>query len=242
MSRVHRPRAARGDDFGELPATAGITIFAQSPHLRNGQIGSARGPCLGSSDFVDASFLLLKKASSESPITTSRWIRGIFIGNTTLIQVLKLAEGADAMRRALPLLLVFSCLTFAQSISKAQGDETKIIALENLWNHMQLNHDAEAMGKLLDDDFVFTDYDGTVMSKPQFLESIRDKSYQLSVEASENMKLYRHGDTVVVIGATHEKGTFKGKPYQHLGRFTDTWMKKNGQWLCVASHLGVIRK
>ncbi len=146
------------------------------------------------------------------------------------------------MRRVLPLLLVFSCLTFAQSISRAQGDETKIIALENLWNQMQLHHDAEAMGKMLDDDFVFTDYDGTIMSKPQFLESIRDKSYQLSVEASDNMKLHRHGDTVVVIGSTHEKGTFKGKPYQHQGRFTDTWMKKNGQWLCIASHLGVISK
>jgi hypothetical protein len=115
------------------------------------------------------------------------------------------------MRRALPLLLILSCLAFAQSISRAQGDETKIIALENLWNQMQLQHDAEAMGKLLDDDFVFTDYDGTVMSKTQFPESIRDKSYQRSVEASDNMKLHRHGDTVVVIGATHEKGTFKGE-------------------------------
>jgi len=56
------------------------------------------------------------------------------------------------------------------------------------------------------------------------------------------MKLHRHGDTVVVIGATHEKGTFKGKPYQHQGGFTDTWMKKNGQWLCIASHLGVTSK
>jgi len=91
------------------------------------------------------------------------------------------------MRRALPLLLVLCCLPFAQSNSRAQGDETKIIALENLWNQMQLHHDAEAMGKLLDDDFVFTDYDGTVMSKLQFLESIRDKSYELSVEASDNM-------------------------------------------------------
>jgi len=122
------------------------------------------------------------------------------------------------MRRALPFLLVLCCLPLAQSISRAQGDETKIIALENLWNQMQLNHDADAMGKLLDDDFVFTEYDGTVMSKTQFLESIRDKSYQLSMEASENMKLHRHGDTVVVIGSTHEKGTFKGKPYQHQGR------------------------
>jgi len=168
--------------------------------------------------------------------------RGIFGRNTTLIQVFKCAEGANAMRRVIPLLLVLSCLAVAQSISSAQGDETKIIALENLWNQMQLNHDADAMGKLLDDDFVLTDYDGTVMSKLQFLESIRDKSYQLSVEASDNMRLHRHGDTVVVTGATHEKGTFKGKPYQHQGRFTDTWMKKNGQWLCIASHLGMISR
>jgi ketosteroid isomerase-like protein len=146
------------------------------------------------------------------------------------------------MLRPLILLLALSSLPLAQNSSKVEGDETKIIALENLWNQIQLNHDAEAMGKILDDDFVFTDYDGTVMSKGQFLESIRDKSYQLTVEASENMKLHRHGDTVVVTGATHEKGTFKGRPYQHQGRFTDTWMKKNGQWLCIASQLSLISK
>jgi len=146
------------------------------------------------------------------------------------------------MRRGFPLLLILASLALVQNVSMAQGDETKIIALENLWNQMQLNHDADAMGKLLDEDFVFTDYDGAVMSKEQFLETIRDKSYQLTVEASENMKLHRHGDTVVVIGATHEKGTYKGKPYQHQGRFTDTWMKKNGQWLCIASQLSLINK
>src|SRR5580704_575888 len=146
------------------------------------------------------------------------------------------------MRRGFPLLLALASLALVQSVSMAQGDETKIIALETLWNKMQLNHDADAMGKLLDEDFVFTDYDGTVMSKEQFLESIRDESYQLTIEASENMKLHRHGDTVVVIGATHEKGTYKGKPYQHQGRFTDTWMKKNGQWLCIASQLSLINK
>ena len=146
------------------------------------------------------------------------------------------------MHRAFTLLLVLLSLSFAQSLSKAQGDETKIVALENLWNQMQINHDADAMGKLLDEDFVLTDYDGSVMSKAQFLASIRVKSYQLTVEASEDMKLHRHGDTVVVTGATHEKGTFKGKPYQHQGRFTDTWIKKNGQWLCIASQLSLAGK
>jgi len=146
------------------------------------------------------------------------------------------------MLRPLILLLAVVCVPFSHNISMAQGDETKIIALENLWNQMQMNHDADAMAKLLDEDFVFTDYDGTVMSKGQFLDSIRDMSYHLTVEASEDMKLHRHGDTVVITGATHEKGTYKGKPYQHQGRFTDTWMKKNGQWLCIASQLSLVSK
>jgi len=146
------------------------------------------------------------------------------------------------MSRRLILLLALVSLPFAQDIPRAQGDETKIIALENLWNQMQINHDADAMGKMLDSDFVLTDYDGTVMSKTQFLASIRDKSTQLTVEVSDDMKLHRYGDTVVVTGATHEKGTVKGKPFSHQGRFTDTWIKKEGQWLCVASQLSLIGK
>jgi ketosteroid isomerase-like protein len=146
------------------------------------------------------------------------------------------------MPRPLILLLALACLPFAQEVSRAQGDETKIIALENLWNQMQISHDADAMGKMLDSDFVLTDYDGSVMSKAQFLAALRDNSTQLTVEVSTDMKLHRHGDTVVVVGATHEKGTEKGKPFSHVGRFTDTWIKKDGQWLCIASQLSLISK
>jgi len=151
-------------------------------------------------------------------------------------------KGAVLIQRSLILLLALAFIAFSQNISMAQGDETKIIALENLWNQVQINHDADAMGKMLDSDFVLTDYDGSVMSKTQFLASIRDNSIQLTVEVSTDMKLHRHGDTVIVVGATHEKGTEKGKPFSHVGRFTDTWIKKDGQWLCIASQLSLIGK
>lgn len=146
------------------------------------------------------------------------------------------------MRNVFPLLLALIFLSFAQSVSRAQGDETKIIALENLWNQIQINHDADAMAEMLDSDFIFTDYDGSVMNKAQFLATIRDSSNQLTVEVSEDMKLHVHGETVIVTGATHERGMLKGKAYQHQGRFTDTWIKKNGQWLCVASQLSLVGK
>ena len=89
-------------------------------------------------------------------------------------------------------------ILFAQQPSSSEGDEKRIIALENIWNQAQISHDATAMGSMLHADFVFTDYDGTVMSKAQFLASIRDSSNTLSQEVSDDMKLHRFGDTVVV--------------------------------------------
>ena len=92
-----------------------------------------------------------------------------------------------------------------------------------------MNHEVDAMSKMLHPDFVFTDYEGTVMLKSAFLASIRDPNNKLSLETSDDMKLHRFGDTVVVTDAPHEKGTFKGKAYEHYGRFTDTWIKSNGE-------------
>lgn len=145
------------------------------------------------------------------------------------------------MSRILIFGLLFSSLLFFQ-LPSTEGDEKRIIALENIWNQTQLNHDADAMGKMLHPDFVFTDYDGTVMSMAQFLASIRDPSNKLTLEVSDDMKLHRFGDTVVVTGATHEKGLLKAKAYEHYGRFTDTWIKQHGEWICVASQLGLLQK
>ena len=146
------------------------------------------------------------------------------------------------MRRLFSLLLLLSFPAFPQNPAPTEGDESQIIAFENLWNQMQIAHDASAMEQMLDPDFVLTDYDGSVLTKDQFLASIRDKFNQLTVEVSQDMKLHRHGDTVIVTGATHEKGTLKGKPYEHHGRFTDTWIKRDYRWLCIASQLALIPK
>ena len=146
--------------------------------------------------------------------------------------------------RVVPLAVAVSLVVIpAANPGTPQADDTsKIVAMENLWNQMQLNHDAAAMGKMLDDEFVLTDYDGAVLDKAQFLDSIKDMSVKLTVELSEGMRLHPHGNTVVITGATREKGTKGSKPFAHIGRFTDTWIKKNGTWLCVASHLGVVSK
>jgi ketosteroid isomerase-like protein len=58
----------------------------------------------------------------------------------------------------------------------------------------------------------------------------------------ENMKVILYHDTAIVTGDYHAKGTYQGKPYDHYGRFTDTWFNKNGTWQCVARHSSLVKK
>lgn len=128
------------------------------------------------------------------------------------------------------------------SLASAVADESKILALENAWNQAQLHHDAAALENLLPHSFVYTDYDGTVMNKEQFLADLKDPSYQASLVVNENVRVFTYNGAAVVVGTYHTKGKYKGRPFEHWGRFTDTWVFDNGLWQCVASHTTLIKK
>jgi ketosteroid isomerase-like protein len=73
-------------------------------------------------------------------------------------------------------------------------------------------------------------------------EMKKDKdTYKSAV--NDKLAVHSYGPTVaVVVGTAHEKGTGKdGKAFDRLYRFTDTWVERNGQWQCVASHLMKVR-
>ena len=144
---------------------------------------------------------------------------------------------------ALCLLLVLSLPVGGRNPSKdSAADESKLIALENLWNQAQLHHDAKALNQLVSDTFVYTDYDGTVMNKAQFMADLKDPAYHATLITNEDVKVYPYQSAAIVIGTYHSKGTYKRQPFDHYGRFTDTWIYENNQWQCVASHTNLIKK
>src|SRR4051794_30313627 len=118
--------------------------------------------------------------------------------------------------------LLFGILGYAAEPTNA--DHTKIIALENAWNQAQLHHDSKALETLVSDTFTYTDTDGTVMNKAQFLADIKDPSYKASLVSNEDQKVSSYNSTAVVTGTYHTKGTYRGKAFEHFGRFTDTWI------------------
>jgi ketosteroid isomerase-like protein len=122
------------------------------------------------------------------------------------------------------------------------AEASKLIALENAWNQAQLHHDSKALNNLVSDSFVYTDYDGTVMNKAQFLADLKDPDYRATLIANEDARVISYPNMAIVVGTYHSKGTYKRQPFEHYGRFTDTWVYQNNKWQCVASHTNLIKK
>jgi hypothetical protein len=122
------------------------------------------------------------------------------------------------------------------------ADATKLIALENAWNQAQLHHDAKAVSNLVSDGFVYTDYDGTVMNKADFLKDLKDPDYRATLIANDDARVISYVNAAIVVGTYHSKGTYKRQPFEHYGRFTDTWLYQDNKWQCVASHTNLIKK
>jgi ketosteroid isomerase-like protein len=124
----------------------------------------------------------------------------------------------------------------------AAADKTMLIALENAWNQAQIHRDGKALADLVTDDFIFTDWDGSVMNKSKYIADAQDTSVQTTLVANDKVEVFFYPGVAVVAGAYHAKGTNRGKPFDHYGRFTDTWILSKGNWKCVASHTNLIKK
>ena len=135
------------------------------------------------------------------------------------------------------LLLAIAVAICAPNPGAAQKDAStsKILALENQWNAAYQRSDIAAMNSLLADDFVITIEDGSTFSKPGYIAHNGNSTVHVEVSDMSDVKVRLHGNTAVVTGAYHEKGTDKGKHYEYNDRFTDVWMNIAGRWQVIAS-------
>ena len=124
---------------------------------------------------------------------------------------------------------LFCCLLLALGsvgLAAQQADprESKLLVLEHMWNEAQVNRDAAALEALVSSRFVNTEWDGEVSDKQKFLADIKDPLFKPTVAIIQDVKMNFFGDTAVITGIYHVAGTYQGKPYDHVGRFTDTWI------------------
>ena len=140
---------------------------------------------------------------------------------------------------ALLVVLAFCAAPFAQD--KSEGpDEIQIRQLERAWNQAEAKQEVTEISNLVADSLVYTDYDGTFMNKAEYLKWVMEPDQKADHLFDEGMSVKVYGNAAVVTGVYRETGTNKGKKYVIRSRYTDTWIRRNGTWQCVASHSTLI--
>jgi hypothetical protein len=139
--------------------------------------------------------------------------------------------------------LLFTLCAFAQTPKEVPSPEAaKLVSLEHMWNEAQVNRDVPAIASMIGDRFINTEWDGEVSDRGKFLADFADPKFQPNFMNIQDVKVEMYATAAVVTGTYHTKGTYGSKPYEHFGRFTDTWISQNGKWLCVASHTSLVKK
>lgn len=146
------------------------------------------------------------------------------------------------MNRTISCCFLLVCSAIGLAAQHADPRESRLMVLERLWNEAQVNRDAAALDALVSSRFVNTEWDGEISDKQKFLADIKDPRFKTTSANIQDLKMNFFGDTAVITGVYHTQGTFQGKPYEHFGRFTDTWVLDAGKWQCVASHTSLLKK
>jgi len=146
---------------------------------------------------------------------------------------------------ALLLMLVLSSIVLPQTKSKPTGKgrqttsasanaEQFLKVAEHQWAEAFKNRDKESLNLTLDVRFVFTDDNGQVFSKAEYIDAamqaIKVESYSL-----DEMTVRVFGDTGVVTGSWTGKMTIDGKDASGAFRYTDMFVKRLGRWRAIAS-------
>ena len=136
-------------------------------------------------------------------------------------------------------LLLSSPSPFAQE-KPASSDEIQIRQLERAWNQAEAKQEIKEVANLVDDTLVYTDYDGSIMNKAEYLKWVAAPDQKADHLYDEGLTVHVYGNAAVVTGIYRESGINKGKHYVVRSRYTDTWIKRDGVWRCVASHSTLI--
>jgi len=159
-----------------------------------------------------------------------------------MLEKVRLRSRGAILKAAACCALISACAVAQTSRANSSAEAAKLVALERMWNQAQVIRDSAAVASMIGDKFINTEWDGEVSDRGKFLADFADPKFQPSLMNIQDVKVDMYATTAIVSGVYHTKGTYGAKPYEHFGRFTDTWVFQDGKWLCVASHTSLLKK
>jgi ketosteroid isomerase-like protein len=115
--------------------------------------------------------------------------------------------------------------------------EADLLKLEKEFAAAIVSNDLEGIGRLVTDDWIIIDSNGEIVDRARFFEVIKSGALTHDMMESEDFRVRVYGDSAVVTGVTRTKGKFMGQEFSTQERATDVFVKRDGRWRCVLTHL-----
>ena len=120
--------------------------------------------------------------------------------------------------------------------------EEELLKLEKAFAEAIVKNDLEGIGRLVTDDWIIIDPNGEIVDRARFFEVIKSGALTHEMMESEDFRVRVYGDSAVVTGVTRTKGKFMGQEFSTQERATDVFVKRDGRWQCVLTHLTRFRR
>ena len=122
----------------------------------------------------------------------------------------------------------------AQQGSAKKSVERQLFRLENEWAQAVVKRDPAILHQMTAPDWVYSDETG-VMEREAGIKSFTTGTDTVRQASNERMRALVYDNAAVVIGVLVMKGSGASGPFTNRYRYTDSWVKLDGRWQCVAS-------
>lgn len=109
----------------------------------------------------------------------------------------------------------------------------EVMALDVEYQAVVERSDAEAMARILADDFVLVIGNGRRFDKAELLKEARSRSTVYEVQQASQRSARAWGNTVVVTALLHSRGQSDGKPFDYKLWYSDTYVRFDDGWRYV---------
>jgi ketosteroid isomerase-like protein len=130
------------------------------------------------------------------------------------------------------LVVLALALTFGRA--SAQTPERELYRLEEQFAQAVVKRDAAALRRIVAPRWVYSDESG-VMERDAGVKAFTSGADTVTQAGNERMRAIVYGSTAVVIGELWMRGRGPSGAFSRRYRYTDTWMKLDGRWQCIAS-------
>jgi len=144
-------------------------------------------------------------------------------------------------------LVVLNCaITPAQTKPKKavanENTEQVIRRLESEGREATLKNDIAANDRLLADNWMNINPDGSITTKAKLMELLKEGSFKIMSIDNDEVMIRVYGDAAVVTGRSTTKRAGQGSEVvARQVRFTRVYAKSKGQWRVVSAHNTLIQ-